>query len=93
MQEVLPMNLITFDDEVRRQLESRTPAVSLLPNLHTIFAGTNDPPLSSLLLTPRVHQLKLTMTPSQVAALSSLALEIPLRSPNLRSLHLVESVY
>jgi len=87
------MNLITFDDEVRRQLESRTPAVSLLPNLHTIFAGTNDPPLSSLLLTPRVHQLKLTTTPSQVAALSSLALEIPLRSPNLRSLHLVETVY
>ena len=85
------MNFISFGDGVRRQLESRTPAVSLLPNLRTVVAWTNDLPLTSLFLTPKVHHLKLVMHPGQVAALSSLALEVPLHSPNLRSLHLVES--
>ena len=85
------MNPITFDDGVRRQLESRTPAVSLLPNLRTIVVWTKDLPLTSLFLTPRVHHLELVMHPGQVTALSSLALEVRLRSPNLRSLHLVES--
>ena len=37
-----------------------------------------------------LHHLKLMMDSRQRAPLSSLALEIPLRSPNLRSLHLVE---
>jgi len=85
------MNFISFGDGVRRQLESRTPAVSLLSNLRTVVAWTNDLPLTSLFLTPRVHHLKLVMHPGHVAALSSLALEVPLHSPNLRSLHLVES--
>ena len=38
-----------------------------------------------------MHQLTLDIYPGQAAALSSLALEIPLRSPNLRSLHLLET--
>ena len=92
IQERSPIYRITFDYGVRRQLESRTPAVSLLPNLRTIVARKNDLPLTSLFLTPRVHHLKVTMYPRQVAALSSLALEIPLRAPNLRSLHLVNQV-
>ena len=67
MQERSPMYFITLDDEVRRQLESRTPAVSLLPNLRTIVAWENDFPLTSLFLTPRVHHLKLMMDPRQRA--------------------------
>ena len=82
---------MNIDDGVRRQLESRTPAVSLLPNLRTIVAWTNDIPFISLFLTPRVHHLKLVIQPEQ-ATIFSLALEVPLRSPNLRSLHLLSAV-
>ena len=85
------MSFISFGDGVRRQLESRTPPVSLLPNLRTIVSGTRDLPLTSLFLTPKVHRLELLMCPSKAIALSSLAFEIPLRSPNLRSLHLIEN--
>jgi hypothetical protein len=88
MQGVSPMNFIDFDDGARRQLESRTPAVFLLPNLRTIIAWTNVLPFTSLFLTPRVHHLKLMMDPGEIPSLSSLVLEIPLRSPKLRSLHL-----
>ena len=86
------MNFISYDDGVRQQLESRTPPVSLLPNLRTIVAWESDLPLTSLFLTPRVHHLELMMYPGKTIAprLSSLALEIPFRSPNLRSLHLIE---
>jgi hypothetical protein len=86
------LNSITFDDGVRRQLESRTPAVSLLPNLRTIVTWTKDLPFTFLFLTPRVHHLELVMYPNQVATLSSLALEVLLRSPNLRSLHLIDFI-
>ena len=85
------MSSVSFDDGVRGQLESRIPAVSLLPNLRTITVRANDLPLTTLFLSPRVHKLKLVMLPTQAAALSALALEIPLRSPTLRSLNLVQN--
>jgi hypothetical protein len=88
-----PVNRIDFGEGVRRQLASRTPAVPLLPNLRTILVWTNHSSLASLFLAPRVHRLELDIYPGEAAALSSLALEIPLRSPNLRSLHLMESGY
>ena len=90
MQGWSPEKVIAFDVGVRRQLESRTPPVSLLPNLRTIVAWKNILPLISLFLTPRVYHLELRVGPLQAAALSSLALEIPLHSPNLRSLHLIK---
>jgi len=51
--------------------------VSLLPNLRTVVAWTNDLPLTSLFLTPRVHHLKLVMLTGQVTAPSPLALDVP----------------
>ena len=84
---------MNIDDGVRRQLESRTPAVSLLPNLRAIVAWTNDIPFISLFLTPRVHHLELVMQPEQATVFSPAIFEVPLRSPNLRSLHLLSAVY
>jgi len=92
MQGRTPINCIVFDEAVRRQLlEPRTSARPLLPNLRTIVSWTNDLPLISLFLTPSVHYLKVVMHPAQATALSSLALDIPLRAPKLRSLYLAES--
>ncbi|KIM41244.1 hypothetical protein M413DRAFT_144907 [Hebeloma cylindrosporum] len=85
------LNYVAFGASVRQQLESRTPTVSLLPNVRSIVSWTNDIPLTSLFLAPRVHYLKIVMHSDHTDDLSSLAREIPLRSPNLRSLHLTES--
>ena len=90
MEEQSSTSPIFFDDGVPGQLESRTPTASLLPNLRTIAVRAPDLPLTSLFLSPRVRELKLVMLPTQAAALSSLALKIPLRSPTLRSLHLAQ---
>ncbi|KAF8961417.1 hypothetical protein BDZ97DRAFT_1211068 [Flammula alnicola] len=82
-------NFIVIDDRVCRELELRNRV--LLPDLQTMVASSNDLPLTSLLLTPRVHQLQLNMHPSHIMSLSPLTIEIPLRTPLLKSLHLSQS--
>ncbi|KDR76894.1 hypothetical protein GALMADRAFT_418285 [Galerina marginata CBS 339.88] len=82
------VNYTVADDTVYRALEQRKSL--LFPALVSIASVTKNVAEIALFLTPLVRRLQFTMRSRQLKLLTCLAVDIPLRAPRLKALHLTE---